>query len=186
MTATPFAITAANVTMPVSGYGYSQFTVAGIPGAGTVMISCQYTGPVTEAKIPQNCGPVGAPGIPVQAGETTFNGTILFVPYGQVPPPGLGKLRGAPLPPGHLPAAGLALAGALMLGFGLRRRARRWLTLLLFAVGALAGAAGISGCTLGNVMTPGTYQYTITAVYEANPVLPLGQGVSTTINVTVP
>jgi hypothetical protein len=35
-------------------------------------------------------------------------------------------------------------------------------------------------------MTPGTYPYTITAGNEANPNTPVGQGVSTTISVTVP
>src|ERR1035441_8166797 len=89
LASTPYAITATNVTMPSSGYGSSQFTVTGIPGAGTVTIGCLYTGPITAAKIPEYCGTVGAPGIPVQAGETTFSGTILFIPYGQMPPPGL-------------------------------------------------------------------------------------------------
>jgi hypothetical protein len=97
----------------------------------------------------------------------------------------MGKLRGMPLPLGHLPAADLALAGALMLGFGLRRRASRWLTLLLLAAGAMAGTVGISGCTAGNPMTSGTYQYTITAAYNN----PLNNVITTTtanINVTVP
>jgi hypothetical protein len=35
-------------------------------------------------------------------------------------------------------------------------------------------------------MTPGTYPYTITANNEGNPNTPLGVGVSTTIEVTVP
>jgi hypothetical protein len=87
---------------------------------------------------------------------------------------------------GHLPMAGLALAGALLLGFGMRRRASRWLTLVLLAVGTLAGPAGISACGgSGNGMTPGTYLYTITASFEADPVTPLGQAVTTTISVTV-
>ncbi len=183
---TPYAITATNVTMPTSGYGISQYTVAGIPDAGTVTISCAYSGPVTEAKIPQFCGPVGAPGIPVPAGETTFSGNILFIPYGQTPPPGMGKLRGMPLPLGHLPAAGLALAGALLLGFGFRRRARRWLNMVLLVAGTLAGLAGISGCTAGNPMTPGTYQYTISAAWTASSPSILSEQTTTTISVTVP
>jgi hypothetical protein len=185
LASTPYAITATNVTMPSSGYGSSQFTVTGIPGAGTVTIGCLYTGPITAAKIPEYCGTVGAPGIPVQAGETTFSGTILFIPYGQMPPPGLGKLRSAPLPSGHLPAAGLVLAGVLLLGFGLRRRARGWLALAVLAAGTLAGVGGISGCIIGNAMTPGTYQYTISAGFQ-----PSNTNVITTatanINVTVP
>jgi hypothetical protein len=185
-TATPYAITATNVTMPTTGYGNSQYTVSGIPGAGTVTISCAYSGPTTVAKIPQYCGPVGAPGIPVPAGETTFSGDILFVPFGQIPPPGMGKLNGAPLPSSHLPAAGLALSGALMLGFGLRRRARRWLTLVLLAAGTLAGMTGISGCIANSPMTPGTYQYTITADWTSSSPAILSAQTTTNIEVTVP
>jgi hypothetical protein len=182
---TPYAITASNVTMPSSGLGSSQFTVSGIPGAGAVTIGCVYSGPVTVAKIPQLCGPVGAPTIPVPAGETTFSGTILFVPFGQAPPPGLGKLRGAPLPSGHLPATCLALAGALLLGFGFRRRARRWLTMVVFAAGTLVGLAGISGCVKVDIMTPGTYQYTISAGFIETGTNVI-QTAITNINVTVP
>ncbi|HME58436.1 MAG TPA: hypothetical protein VKF63_08855 [Terracidiphilus sp.] len=183
---TPYAITATNVTMPSSGYGTSQFTVSGIPGAGTVTIGCAYSGPVTVAKIPQFCGVVGAPGIPVPAGETTFSGNILFVPFGQVPPPGLAELRLTPHHSGHLPATALALAGALMLGFSFRRRARRWLAMIVFATVTLVGLAGISGCIEGNVMTPGTYQYTISAAWTASGPVILSQLATTNINVTVP
>jgi hypothetical protein len=183
---TPFTITATNVTMPTNGsLGISQYTVSDIPGAGTVTISCAYSGPATTAKIPQFCGIVGAPGIPVPAGETTFSGNILFVPYGQTPPPGMGKLHDVPLPSGHLPATGLALDGALMLGFGFRRRASRWLALFLLAAGSLASAAGISGCSAGNPMTSGTYQYTITAVFNPSMTNVL-EPTNTTISVTVP
>ena len=181
----PFAITATDVTMPSSGLGSSEFTVTGIPGAGNVTIGCAYSGPATVAKIPQYCGTVGAPTIPVPSGETTFSGTILFVPYGQVPPPGMGELRGSPLTSGHLPAACLAMAGALMLGFSFRRRARRWLAMVVFATVALAGLAGISGCVVGNIMTPGTYQYTISAAFN-NPLNNVITTTTTNINVTVP
>ena len=98
----------------------------------------------------------------------------------------MGKLRGAPLPSGHLPAAGLALSGALLFGFGLRRRARRWLTLLLLAAGTLAGVGGISACVIVNVMTSGTYQYTISADYAPSLQTPLSALVTTNIEVTVP
>jgi hypothetical protein len=98
----------------------------------------------------------------------------------------MGRLHGVPLPLGHLPAAGLALAGALMLGFGFRRRASRWLTLLLLAAGALASATGISGCSAGNPMTSGTYQYTITAHWVDPVTTNTGIEVTTNINVTVP
>jgi hypothetical protein len=198
LAATPFAITAANVTMPTAGpttnssgvtstpLGSSQFTVTGIPGAGTLIIGCQYSGPVTTAKIPQECGPAGDPGIPVEAGETTLNGIVYFAPYGLITP-SLGKLHSAPSPAGGLPAAGMALAGALMLGFGFRRWARRWLVLGVFAVCGLAGAAGISGCGANNnAMTPGTYAYTISAqLASADGSTLIGAPITTTVMVTV-
>jgi hypothetical protein len=177
-TGTPFAITAVNLTMPsvtvitTTGgatsipLGSSAFTVTGIPGAGTLTISCQYSGPDTVAKIPQVCGHAGVPGVPIEAGETTLSGIVYFVPYGFTSP-SVGELRGSPRPSSHLPAAGLALAGALMVGFGLRRRGRSWLALAVFAVGGLAGAMGISACSGGGQgMTPGTYQYTILAGFQ--------------------
>lgn len=195
-TGTPFAITASNLTMPsitvttTTGgvtsihLGSSAFSVTGIPGAGTMTIGCQYSGPVTDAKIPEACGTVGAPGIPIAARETTLTGTVYFVPYGMTIP-SLGKLDNAPRLPGHLPAAGLALAGALMLGFGLRRRRRRWLALVLFAAGALAGSIGISACSAGDPgMTPGTYQYTISAGFQPSNTNVI-EDRSTTITLTV-
>ncbi|MGA3071889.1 MAG: hypothetical protein ABSD43_16910 [Terracidiphilus sp.] len=83
---------------------------------------------------------------------------------------------------GHGLAPGFALAGALLLGFGFRRRAARWFTLTLLAVGALAGLAGISACGGNNsVVTPGTYAYTVTAT-DVN----TSATVTATFNVTVP
>lgn len=193
---TPFAITATNVTMPTAGpttnssgdtsipLGSSQFSVTGIPSAGTLTISCQYSGPGTEAKIPQQCGIVGPGQAQVQAGETTLSGIVYFVPFGETIP-SLGELQNVPSPSGHLPATGMALAGALMLGFGFHRRARRWLALAALAVLALSGAVGISGCG-GNVnaMTPGAYPYTISVgfVETGNSTI---QTATTTILVTV-
>jgi len=194
----PFAITAANVTMPSYDppttsngvtsipLGTSEFTVTGIPGAGTLTIGCQYSGPETAAKIPQECGPVGSPGRPVESGTQTVSGDVEFVPYGEGPIPSLGQLRRAPSPAGRLPVAGMALAGALMLGFGFRRRGRRWPLLAVFAVCALAGAAGMSVCGSGNsnAMTPGTYPYTISAGFTET-ASSATQTASTTITLTV-
>jgi hypothetical protein len=57
----------------------------------------------------------------------------------------------------------------------------------LVAVGTFAGLAGISACGgNSNAMAPGTYQFNLTADNEAGGNVPLGQGVSTTISVTVP
>jgi hypothetical protein len=176
--ASSYAITATNVTMPLRGAGSTHYTVTAIPLTGTLLVNCQYAGPVTTAKIP-TCwyGPVIGP-TPVTAGQTV-TGTYFLYPYG-APVPVNAPRRG-------LPWTGMALAGALMLGVGLRRQARGWLTLALFAGMALAGLVGISACGgSANGMTPGTYQYTISADNEANPQTPMGQGVSTTIIVTVP
>jgi hypothetical protein len=198
LAATPFAITATNVTMASSGevttsssgdtsiaMGASQFTVTGLQGSGSVTISCQYSGAVTTAKIPQECGITGPGTLPVPTGETTLSGTVYFVPYGQVVP-SLAEVGNAPRLFSPLPATGLVLAGALMLGFGLRRRAQRWLAQVVIAVGALTAAVGFSGCSLGQIsMTPGTYQYTISATYGADPVTPLEQMASTNITLTI-
>jgi hypothetical protein len=181
MAATPFAIAATNVTMPSTGNGSSQYTVTGIPGTGTLTISCAYSGPTTVAKIPTcSYGPILA--LPVSSG--TQMGEVYFYLYGVAVPL---KLPKASRRSGYLPATGLEFAGALLLGFGLRRRAWRWLTLLLLAVGALAGLAGIFACgSSGNGMTPGTYPYTILAQWESSGPAILRIQTTTTITVTVP
>jgi hypothetical protein len=178
LAATPFAITAANLNMPADNppttssgvtaihLGSSKFTATGV-GKGTLTIGCQYSGPVTQARIPQQCGIVGPGRVQVQAGQTTFSGTVYFVPYGHGPIPSLGRLRSVPSPSSRLPATVLALPGALMLGFGFRRRARRGLSLAVLAVCTLVGAAGITAWGAGNsnTMTPGAYHYTISAEF---------------------
>ncbi|MGA2170188.1 MAG: hypothetical protein ABSG62_18475 [Terracidiphilus sp.] len=185
LASTPFAIAATNVAMPSSGNGSSQYTITGVPAAGTVIVTCVPTGPISEAKIP-NCELLAPPPISVEAGQT-LTGTVTFYPItGAVP--GSAGLRRAPRRSGRLPAAGLALAGALMFGFSFRRRVWRWLALGVFAVGAVAGLAGISGCGGNgsfNGMTPGTYPYSISAEFEETGSNVI-QTVGTTINVTVP
>jgi hypothetical protein len=195
--ATPFAITATSLTMPSSNppttlsggvteihLGTSQFSVTGIPGTGMLTLGCQYSGPTTEAKIPEQCGPVGAPGIPVIAGQT-LTGNIEFVPYGQGPIPGLSQRHRVPRPSGKLPVTGIVLAGALMVGFGFRRRVRWGLAVAVFAVCASAGLAGLSACG-GNIsgMTPGTYPYTISAGFVETGSSAI-QSVTTTVTLTV-
>ena len=184
--ASEYAITAANVTMPSSGYGYGKFSVTGLFTAGTVTIGCQYSGPTTEARIPQYCGTMSLSPFQVTAGET-LTGEISFVPYGDVPPPTPGDQHSAHHQPGHLSAVSLALAGVLLLGFGLRRKASRWLVLTVFAVSTLAGMTGISACAgnSSNGMTPGSYQYTVTASY-ANDLNNVIVPTSTTVYVTIP
>jgi hypothetical protein len=177
---TPFAITATNVTMPASGYGVSQYTVSGIPAAGTLTIGCIYSGPVTVAKIP-TCAYGPLLSLPVPSG--TQMGDVYFYPYGAPLPVNLHRM---PRRSGRLPEAALALSGALLLGFGLRRRASRWLTMVLLAAATLVGVCGISGCLTGPPMTPGTYQYTISAAWTSSGPAILSEQTTTNIEVTVP
>ena len=133
------------------------------------------------------CGSVGVgtAAIPVQPPITltaneVVTGTVSFinfpVPCSNPCPVSLPRHVGHRLP------QGLALAGALLLGFGFRRRAARWLTLSLFALCAFFAFAGISACGGNNsVVTPGTYAYTVTATDVNTSV-----AVNTTVNVTVP
>ncbi|HEV2214036.1 MAG TPA: hypothetical protein VGR64_02025 [Terracidiphilus sp.] len=174
-----FAITATNVSMPMSGLGSSQYTVTSIPLTGTLTVTCQFAGAATQARIPTcSYGPIMA--TPVNAGQTV-TGTVYFYPYGSVVPLGLRQT-------GKASAAGLAIAGALLFCLGLRRRARGWLALMVVAVGSLAGLAGICACggSVSNGMTPGSYPYTISAVNEPASGAAPAQLASTTINVTVP
>jgi hypothetical protein len=153
---TPFAIKATNVTMPsvtaakVSvgvtfiNLGSSEITVTGIPDDGILTIKCWYSGPSAKAKIPKQCGPSGLPGKPVTAGQT-FYGDVAFVPYDRSYVPGISELRRAPAASGDPAATVLALTGALMLGFGFRRKTLRWFVLTVFAVSALAQLPQLEG-----------------------------------------
>jgi hypothetical protein len=185
-----FTITATNVTMSAatsSGIGSSSFTLTSINGyAGQVRVNCQPPTPPAGVKVPY-CGygiPSGPAAIPAQPPITltaneAVTGTIAFynasVPCSNPCPASLPR-RGV-----HGLPQGLALAGALLIGFGFRRRAGRWLTFTLFAVGALAGLAAISACGSNSVVTPGTYAYTISATDVTTAV-----SVTTSVNVTVP
>lgn len=177
-----FAITATNVTMPTTGLGFTQYSVSGIPMAGTLSVSCQYAGTNPAAKVPIcNYGPVRAPA-PVVAGQTV-TGSIDFYPYGSAIPARLEERN-------HAPMVGMPLALGLLLGLGLLRRTRRGVVLtVLPGLAVLAVTAGLSGCGGNsnlNTMNPGTYQYTILADNESGGVTPLGAAASTTITVTVP
>ncbi|MGB8029355.1 MAG: hypothetical protein WCF30_06780 [Terracidiphilus sp.] len=189
--ATPgFTITATNATLSSStssGAGSSSFTLTSVNGyTGQVRVDCQPPTPPAGAKLPY-CGP-GVPSdaaIPAQPPITlTANESVT----GNIP------FYNAPIPcsnpcPASLPrhggrglAQGLAFAGVLLFGFGFRRRAQRWLTLTLLIVGSLVGFAAISACGGNkNVVTPGTYVYSISATDVSTAV-----SVTTSVNVTVP
>jgi hypothetical protein len=191
LAATPsFTITATSVTMSSntsSGTGSTTFTLTSVDGyAGSVRVGCDAPTPPAGVKVPY-CGDIGngAAVVPVQPPITltaneVVSGTVSFInspaPCSNPCPVSLPR-RG-----GHGLAPGVALAGVLLFGFGLRRRAARWLTLMLFALGILAGLAAISACGANNtVVTPGTYAYTLTAT-DIN----TNVSVTTPVNVTVP
>jgi hypothetical protein len=180
-----FTLAATNVTLSSSsssGTGSSEITLTSVDGyTGTVGIICG--APAYQAGVTVPACNFGGPAViaimPLTANQVA-TGTIAFA--NSAPPCNRCPVS-LPHRGGHGLAPGLTLAGALLLGFGFRRRATRWLTLTLLAVGLLAGLAGISACggNSSSVVTPGTYAYTITAKdMNADAV------VTTSINVTVP
>lgn len=125
-----------------------------------------------------NPGPIATSPITLTANEVVTGAVNFYWPVGCTNPCPVSLPRRG----GHRLAPGLALAGALLFGFGIRRRAARWLTLTLLAMGALASLAGISSCGGNNsVLTPGTYAYMITATDTTTQVAH-----TASINVTVP
>jgi len=180
-----FTITATNVTMSTassSGIGSSSFTLASINGyAGTVGVTCSAPTPPAGVNVPicdWSPGPIVRPTITLVANQVA-TGTISFI--NAIPPCNPCPVS-LPRSRSHCLPQGLALAGALLLGFGFRRRAPSWLTLTLFAIGTFAGLAAINACGGNNdAATPGTYVYTIYATDVSTDV-----SVTTSINVTVP
>jgi hypothetical protein len=192
LAATPeFTITATNVTMSSStssGTGSSSFTLTSVNGyTGQVRVECSPPTATAGVSVPYcGAGVAGNAAIPVLPPITltaneVVTGSVDFynapVPCSNPCPASLPRHRG------YGQATGLALAGALLLGFGSRRKAARWFALTLLAVCALAGLAGISACSGGNnnVVTPGTYAYTISATDIKTSV-----SVTASINVIVP
>jgi hypothetical protein len=171
-----FTIAASNVTMPPTGLGLSKYTVSAIPIAGSMAVTCGYSGPSTTAKIPTcTYGPLAA--TPVTPGQT-ITGQIDFYPYGSAIPVDLHRSTHSPI---------LPLAAALLLGWGLRRRAIGRLIPCVLAIAGLAAVSAISSCGGNpNDMTPGTYAYTITAGVDPTGASNPTQAASTIINVTIP
>ena len=185
LAATPgFTIAATNVTMSnssSSGSGSSSFTLTSVNGyTGTVGIICSAPTPPAGVNVPIcNFGGPAIIAIETLTANQVATGTIVFL---NSHPPCNPCPVSLPRREGHGLAPGVALAGALLFGFGIRRRAARWLTLTLLALGTLAGLAGNSACGGNNsVVTPGNYVYTFTARDMNTDVY-----VTTTVNVTVP
>jgi hypothetical protein len=190
LAATPgFTITGTNVTMSSStssGTGSATFTLTSVNGyTGSVRVGCAPPTPPAGVKLPYcSDGYPTAGAVPVQPPITltaneVVTGTVPFynapVPCSNPCPVSLPR-RGS-----HGLASGLALAGALLLGLGFRRRIPRWLTLTSLALCALFALTGMSACANNNVVTPGTYAFTISATDVSTSV-----SVTTSVNVTVP
>jgi hypothetical protein len=169
------AITATNATMPRTGNGQSQFTITGIPEAGEVVVGCTSAGPVDPTVKAPFCF-AGLPvQIQVQPGQTVA-GSVSFLPPGTAIP--------------GVAAAGLLLPGAILLGLGLRgqRTLGRVTALALMGLAGVVGLSGLSGCAAGsfNGMTPGIYQYTVSAAFTPTAPGPVSILATTTVSVTVP
>jgi hypothetical protein len=189
LAATPsFTITATNVAVSSSsssGVGSSTFTLTSVNGyAGSVRVTCALPTPPAGVKVPYCTGGFPAPGpaaVPAQppialTANEVVTGTVPF--FNAATPVPFSMLR----QPARRLAQGIALAGLLLFGFSFRRTASRRLTLMLLALGTLAGLAGISACGGNNsVVTPGTYAYTTTAT-DVNTAV----AVNASVNVTVP
>lgn len=166
-----------------TGSATSTFTLTSVNGyAGTIDIGCEPPTPPTGVKVPfcdLSVGPARPPY--TLTANLVVTGIIPLVnaspPCTDVCPVILPHHRS------HRFAPSLALAGMLLVGFGFRRRRARWLALMLVAAGALAGLAGITACggANTNVVTPGTYAYTVSATDVKTSV-----SITTSINVTVP
>ena len=167
--AAPFTVTAQGVTLPESGFTSNSFTVSGIPEAGTVGVTCVYSGPASNALLPL-CGGGPVWQQQVTAGQTV-SAKVNIYPHGMAVPM-----------TGNLGLMGAA-AGALLL-LTLRKTRLRLaalalclLLLLPFATGCMDG--------LYNGTTPGTYPFTLTVVNT-----PTGSAnahtATTTFNVLVP
>ena len=180
--ATPsFTISASNITMPSNGTGSIPFTLTSVNGfVGTVHVTCVSPNPPVGVREPycDNPAPAVASAYVLTANATATGSSVI--------------LASAPLPttvmlnlPKHGERAPWALAGALMLGFGIKRRKSRRSTRLLPVLGMLIGLTGIgiSGCGSPKTLTPGIYAYTLNASYVQNNT---SLSASTTVNVTVP
>jgi hypothetical protein len=177
-----FTITAIGITMPSSGTGLIPFTLTSVNGfAGTLNITCTPPNPAAGVREPV-CGGGSVTSFALAA-KATVTGNASLMAYVYFPPKASSRLdlqrRGE--------GTSWALAGVLMLGFGLQRRRARRLGyrsgLLLLAVGTLIGLTGISACSAGpETLTPGVYAYTVTATDQND----TSSSVSTTVQVTVP
>jgi hypothetical protein len=180
-----FTLTASNVTMSANGSNSVPWTATSVDGfSSSIVIGCSPVNTPAGATLPI-CGGGG----PVMSYTLAANATV----QGNIPLSATFCSPSGPCPEAarfsrprhHGVAQGLALAGALLLGFGLRRRKALWRAWMLLVLGMFAGMAGISGCGAGKTLTPGTWPYTVSAsAYNTTGVST--PPITTTVNVTVP
>ncbi len=170
-----FVISATNATMSASGASI-RFTLTSVDGyAGKLGVNCEAANPPAGARLPY-CG-----GGPVSQITLAANGTatgVVGLTAGPVPLASAGGSNA----PGRGSDAGWAMAGVVLLSLGFIRRRARWLSVLLLVAGTLAGLATLNACGGGPpTLTPGTYDYTLTAFDTSTNVT-----AATTVKVTVP
>lgn len=167
-----FTLSAGNTTMTATG-ATIPFTLTSVNGyTGTFGINCAPANPPAGARLPY-CG--GGPAFNIALNANATAKGVIGLTAGPVP------LAAARL---NLPGAraAWAFAAVFLLGFGLRRRRARWLSILLLSVATFAGLTTLDACGSGRpTLTPGTYAYNVTA-YD----IKTNATAATTVNVTIP
>jgi hypothetical protein len=183
-------ITASNITMASDGTGVIPFTLTSTNKfAGQVTVGC--VAPTPAAGVREPACYAGGPMVAYTlSADGTAMGSITLTADAPLPSAAVARLE---IPRQQNREGGgtvLAMAGALMMGWGLRRSCRRLASRAFAVAGLLVVVAGLSACGGPTTLTRGTYTYTLTAIslQEPSPIIPLGTEVSasTTVLVTVP
>ena len=165
--------------MPSTGSVAIPFVLTSVNGfVGQLVVSCTPPTVATNVRLPyiEAGGPAIAYNL-VANGTASGSITLLAKELNVV----AARLN-LPAHPRHNQRAVWSLAGAFLIGIGLRRR-KAWAARLSLAVCLLIALTTISACGSGPTLTPGTYTYTLTATQTD---ITLPPSTSTTATVTVP
>lgn len=185
-------IAARNVTMASDGTGGIPFTLTSTNKfAGRVMVVCAAPTPGPGVREPSCI--VGIPAVASNltlAADGTATGEATVSANAPLPSAAVARLS-SPRQRNHEGGGAiLALAGALMVGWGLRRKTRRLGSQALGVAGLLVVLTGLAACGGPATLTPGTYTYTLTATSAGGTTGSTVAGsevtASTTVVVTVP